>query len=167
MKLKRFENFEQEEIGSGDFASFTNGKFWGSVAGGTIPIAKSTGRILVPFRSEHVNEPHTWGVWGGKMDNDEQESDIKNVVKREFLEESGYDNDMELFDAYIFESDNFKYYNFIGLIDEEFEPELDWETESFEWMTLEELEKIEPKHFGLRGLLENSIDIINEVFKKI
>lgn len=162
--MKHLISFEifNETIGSGNYASFHNKsgeKFWGNLGGGVIPICTETGRILLPYRSSQVNEPHTWGVWGGKIDEEDGEvqSDIEDVVKREFTEESGFDGHIELIPAYIFETPNksFKYYNFIGLIDDEFTPRLDWETESFKWVTFDEMMSISPKHFGLKGLLND------------
>ena len=156
-----------ENIGTGTHASFTNDagdSFWGNVGGGVLPICTETKRILLPYRSAYVNEPHTWGVWGGKIDEEygQSEDDIMDVVKREFTEESGYDGHIELITAYIFETSNksFKYFNFIGLLSEEFEPELNWETESYKWVTFDELLKIKSKHFGLIGLLEHDLDKI-------
>lgn len=160
-----------EMIGSGEFASYHNKSsedFWGNVGGGLICISINSGRILLPYRSKYVNEPSCFGTWGGKIDEEDGEvqSDIEDVVKREFTEEAGYSGDIQLIPAYIFETPNksFKYYNFIGLVDEEFTPELDWETESFKWVTFDEMMKIEPKHFGLQGLLKDlkSMQIIKK-----
>jgi len=170
--LKSFKIFE--EAGSGAYASFHNKageNFWGNIGGGVLPICSSTGRILLPYRSKYVNEPHTWGVWGGKIDEEsgEAQTDIEEVVKREFMEEGDFTGDIQLIPAYIFETPNgsFKYYNFIGLLDEEFTPELDWETESFKWVTFDEMMEIEPKHFGLQGLLKDlkSMQIIKKYAK--
>lgn len=159
--LETYENF-----GSGTHASFANSngeKFWGNIAAGVLPICKNTKRILLNFRSRYVNEPHTYNLFGGKLDNDEN---IEQTVRREFLEESGYDDDIELIPAFIFKSPGgFKYHNFIGIIDEEFEPTLDWESEGHEWVTFDELLSIKPKHPGLKLLLkdEKSLNIIKNL----
>jgi 8-oxo-dGTP pyrophosphatase MutT (NUDIX family) len=108
---------------------------------------------------------------GGKIDEEEgqSESNIEDVAKREFIEETGYSGKIELIPAYIFETPNksFKYYNFIGLIDNEFNPQIDWETEYFKWVTFDEMMKIEPKHFGLKALLNDtkSLSIIKKYSK--
>ena len=156
--LKKF----NEMVGSGDYASFHNKSgenFWGNCGGGILACCLKTGRILLAYRSLYVNEPHTYNLIGGKIDEEDGEvqSDIEDVVKREFTEEAGYSGDIHLIPAYIFETPNksFKYYNFIGLVDDEFTPELDWETESFRWVTFDEMMEIEPKHFGLQGLLND------------
>jgi hypothetical protein len=137
----------------------------------------------VPLRSRYVNEPNQIGVWGGKADEEEGENElgIVNVVKREFREETGYNGEIELIPAYIYQtpSKSFTYYNFIGLVEDEFTPLLDWETKNAKWITLEELVKYEDfiiidfgyginkyyKHFGLMSLLndKNSMDLLTSI----
>ena len=152
-----------EMIGSGEYASYHNKSgenFWGNCGGGCLPICVKTGRILLAYRSKYVNEPNTYNLWGGKIDEEEgqSESDIEDVVKREFMEECGFDGDIKLIPAFVFETPNksFKYFNFIGLLDHEHEPTLDWETQSYKWVTFDEMMNIKPKHFGLQGLLNDS-----------
>jgi 8-oxo-dGTP pyrophosphatase MutT (NUDIX family) len=162
MKYLLTYNETYANVDKGKYASFTNtagDDFWGNVGGGVLPICITTGRVLLPFRSKYVNEPHCWGVWGGKIDEEEgqSENDIVDVVKREFMEESGFDGEITLKPAYIFETPtkSFKYYNFIGLLDHEHKPILNWETETFKWVTFNKLMAIKPKHFGLSGLLND------------
>ena len=169
IRIKRF-----EEFGSGDYAAFDNSSddnFWGDIAAGVLPICSKTKRILLNLRSKYVNEPNTYGIYGGKLDNDE---DITEAVKREFLEESGYNGNIKLIPAFIFKnkSGTFEYHNFICIIDDEFIPELDWESDGYRWVTFEELMKeqiysdytneMEEKHPGLKELLKDpmSLDII-------
>lgn len=166
--IKKFEQFEHDSVNKGNEV-FTNvsdgGNFWGTVGAGILPICKETKRILIAYRSSYVNEPHTYGIWGGKLD-DQETNDPKEGARVEFTEESGYNGNVELIDAFIFNKKNsegnvvFTYHNYIGIIDEEFEPTLDWETESSKWVTLDELLSIPNKHFGLEALLNNSLDII-------
>ena len=124
--------------------------------------SKSTKRFLVVYRSKYVNEPNCYGVVGGKIDDTENP---KDAVFREISEEVGYDGNINLIPLYIFKTKNFTYHNFLGVIDEEFTPHLDWESDGYKWVTFDELLKIEPKHFGLEKLLndEESIDIIKKV----
>ena len=78
-----------------------------------------------------------------------------DAAKHEFLEEAGYEGKIEMIPSYVFKSDNFTYYNYIGLIKKEFEPELNWETQDYRWVTYNELRQLEPKHFGLKALIKN------------
>lgn len=135
--------------------------FWGNIGAGVLPISQETGRILLPERSWRVNEPNTWGVWGGKVEEEYYEK-IEEGAIREFKEETEFKGNIDLIEAHTFESERggFKFYNFIGLIDEEFVPELGWETQNYKWVTFEELQEIDRKHFGLKALLDNSKDLI-------
>ena len=150
--------------------SIINNQFWGTIGAGILPFSKKTDRFLLTLRSEFVKEPETWGTWGGKLD-DMETNDPREAAKIEFKEESDYSGKIKLIDAYIYKKkdDNgnviFKYYNYIGIIDEEFEPVLDWETSDYKWLTVEELYNIEPKHFGLDALLKNSKEIIYKILK--
>ena len=40
---------------------------------------------------------------------------------------------------------------------------LNWETKDYEWMTLEDLYKLEPKHFGLKELLNKAQNQIEKI----
>lgn len=156
--MKYLKKYKLFEYGEGKYAEYDNDngeEFWGNVAAGVLPYCKETKRFLINFRSEEVNEPHTWGIWGGKLDNDEN---IEDAVIREFEEESQYSDNIELISAYVFQNPNgdFKYYNFIGIIENEFTPVLDWESEDFKWVTEDELYNHEDMHFGLEGLLNDT-----------
>jgi 2'-5' RNA ligase/8-oxo-dGTP pyrophosphatase MutT (NUDIX family) len=149
---------EDARIGAGASALYTNPsgeKFWGSQGAGVLPVARSTGRVLVSYRSSRVNEPHTWGVFGGAIDAGE---DPKRAAMREMQEELGCCRDVDLIPGFVFTSSGggFKYYNFLGLVDEEFKPRLDWETEKAVWMSWSELVALRPKHFGLEAFMKNS-----------
>lgn len=136
------------------YSNSKGGKFWGDVGAGVLALCEETKRFLVVLRSKDVNEPGTWGTIGGMVDRGEK---IKDAAAREFVEETGYDGDIFLVPAYVFKSPDkkFKYHNFIGIVDKEFETNPDWETERTEWMTLDELRALKNKHFGLESLLDN------------
>lgn len=168
--ITSFDKYIKEQVGSGIYASYAGGSgdsvyhFWGNVGAGVLPICIKTKRILISYRSKYVDQPNTWGVFGGKIDEEDGEvqADVADVARREFKEETGFDCDcFELIPSYVYvaPNGNFKYYNFIGLFENEFEPVLDWETEATKWVTLEELIKIKPKHFGLIELLKH--DMVN------
>lgn len=155
------------EAGEGTFAVHTNTsgeKFWGNAGAGVLPIAKSTGRILIGLRSPHVNEPGTYGVFGGAMDPGE---DPEQAAKREFREELGYRGSLKLMKAYVFKSPGggFTFHNFIGLVDDEFNPKLDWETASAKWVSLPDLMRMSKKHFGMKTLLRKNGRLVRAFVK--
>lgn len=138
------------------------GRFWGDQAAGILPISRRTGRILVPFRSGKVHLGNTWGVWGGKVDADDL--DVGEAALREFAEEAKFEGRMDLVEAYRFEDpdSDFTYQNFLGLVEDEFDPALNWETSEAQWMTLEEVRELQDKHFGLEALLRNSDELLRD-----
>jgi len=140
---------------------------WGKQGAGAIIMAKSTGKFLIPFRSSLVLQPNTWGVWGGAIDSGE---DPKSAAKREVQEEAGYrGGDVIMVPLYVFhdQKSGFKYYNFLAVVDDEFTPNLNWETENFEWVDFDKIRHLEPLHFGLKALLQHSGDDIHKVVDKV
>jgi 8-oxo-dGTP pyrophosphatase MutT (NUDIX family) len=139
--------------------------FWGKQGAGAIILAKSTGKFLIPFRSSYVEQPNTWGVWGGAIDSGE---DPKEAAKREVQEEAGYrGGDILMIPLYIFhdQKSGFKYYNFLAVVDDEFTPNLNWETENFKWVEFGQWPT--PLHFGLKALLQHSGAAIQKVIEKV
>ena len=141
--------------------------FWGKQGAGCIILAKSTKRILLPHRSRSVQEQNTWGVWGGAIDSDEIP---KEAAKREVQEEAGYDGIAEMIPLSVFEKENkdgtiFNYHNFLAIIDKEFVPKLNWETQDYKWVDFGDWPQ--PLHFGLQSLLTKDSQKIKEIIKKI
>ena len=144
--------------------------FWGNYGAGVLPIAKESGRILLNHRSAYVNEPNTWGVWGGKVDKDEEnELDFSAVARREFCEEAGYCSTIRLIPGYVFRTKGFEYHNFLGIIPREFEPNIPsehrWETQGWKWVAIDEINQVQPLHFGLKTLLERAKTV--RIFEKV
>ena len=161
--IKTFEGYEEYDNDKG-------GRFWGNQGAGVLPICKKTGKILVAMRSDFVNEPNTWGTFGGKIDQPapgEKKETPEEAAKRELQEESGHKGHFELIPAFVYKSPDktFQYHNFIGLVDDEFKPKTDWETAYAEWMTFQELIELKDKHFGLESLLDNSFELIKKYAK--
>ena len=129
---------------------------WGNVGAGILPYCPSTKRYLIPLRSDDVLEPNTWGIWGGKIE--DHDNGIEKTAIREFREETNYKGDIKIKSISVFKSDNFQYHNFLGIIDNEFTPELDWETSGYKWMTQKELIELNDKHFGLKNIIDNSLN---------
>jgi 8-oxo-dGTP pyrophosphatase MutT (NUDIX family) len=128
--------------------------FWGRCAAGCLVYSLSTGRLLVAHRSEGVLEPNTWGTWGGACDQDETPAD---TVLRELLEECGLTSEgVELIPSFVFEhASGFRYHNFFAVVEYEFEPELNWESQGYDWFDPELLPS--PLHPGLEAFLSSDL----------
>jgi 8-oxo-dGTP pyrophosphatase MutT (NUDIX family) len=125
-----------------------SGKFWGSAGAGGLFYAEDTGRVLVQKRSPAVNEPNTWGVWGGKIDHGESP---ERALQREVKEEAGYRGAYNLEKVYTFKDGKFRYDNYLIVVPEEFEPRHGWESSDHEWADVDDLPS--PLHFGLKAAL--------------
>jgi len=127
--------------------------FWGKQGAGCIFFSKRTQRFLIQYRSSYVLEPHTWGTWGGAIDEGEAPQD---AVRREVDEEVGYVGRYDLQHVYTFEDDEsgFRYHNFVAVCEDEFEPILNWEADDYEWCEFGDWP--EPLHYGLADFLYNA-----------
>lgn len=125
--------------------------YWGNAGAGCLIMAQDTGRILIPLRSQWVQEPGTWGTWGGAIDGDE---DPKTACMREVHEEAGYAGKViDMIHLFRFQDAEFRYDTFLAVVPTEFEPELNWETERAEWV--ENGQWPSPLHFGLEQVLKD------------
>ena len=128
--------------------------FWGRAGAGAIVVSRDTGRVLLPLRSSSVQEPNTWGTWGGAIDPDE---DPKQAALRELREEAGISGEIEMVPAYVFQKGEFKYHNFVAVVSGEPTPTLNWETARAEWRNLREMPV--NMHPGLRAALDDADSI--------
>ena len=122
--------------------------FWGKEAGGVLVYCSTTQRYLILLRSDDVLEPNTWGIISGKLDDEEN---VQEAVLREAEEETGYKLGT-LIPSFVFEKPNFKFHNFVSIVDKEFVPELNWENTDYKWVKLNEMP--DNLHFGLKLLIE-------------
>ena len=129
-------------------------------ATGVLVICTSTKRALINKRSNLVPTPNTWATFGGMVD--DTDTSNENACKRELSEEAGFKGSMKLITAYLYKKDDFKYQNYIGLVEKEFTPSINEESTDYVWCNWQELYEIEPKHYGLDSLLENSVSIIEK-----
>ncbi|MCK9446723.1 NUDIX domain-containing protein, partial [bacterium] len=75
------------------YENYDNHNFFGKIGAGILPFCITTKRFLVALRSEYVDIPNRWNLWGGKVN---YEENVEIAAKREFEEESGYNGDIEL-----------------------------------------------------------------------
>lgn len=124
--------------------------FWGKQGAGAVIVARDTGRILLPHRSMDVQEPGTWGTWGGAIDGNE---DPAVAAHREVKEECGYNGPVDMHHVWTFKHPSgFQYHNHIAYVDHEFVPNLNWETQAHAWVKPGEWPQ--PMHPGLASLVE-------------
>lgn len=127
--------------------------YFGKQGAGAIVMARSTGRVLIGLRSFEVEEPHTWGTFGGAIPS---ETGITELVHREIQEETGAENVEELVPLLLFvdEGVGFRFHNFLAIVPDEFVPRLNWEHDRAEWFDVGDWP--EPMHFGLKALLDDA-----------
>ena len=135
--------------------------FWGNAGSGVLVVARDTQRILLGLRSEDVNEPNTWGNFGGAIgvtDWGEPEEALppeENALK-EMAEEIGYTGAIEMMPSFTYRSPEFTYYNFIGIVEQESDVPLNqfnWEVSELQWFTLAEIMALPNLHFGVSALM--------------
>jgi 8-oxo-dGTP pyrophosphatase MutT (NUDIX family) len=146
--------FEDEHPDDEHFDALHRTGFFGAAGAGCIFFARSTGRILIAHRSQAVEQPGTWGGWGGAINRGE---DPEQAVRREVGEETGYHGHYDLIPLYVFKKDTFRYYNYMIEVEEEFRPVLDWETQGYEWCEWGDWPQ--PLHFGLIALLSDPASV--------
>jgi 8-oxo-dGTP pyrophosphatase MutT (NUDIX family) len=125
--------------------------FWGRRGAGCIIMAQDTGRFCIAHRSSRVEQPGTWGTWGGAIDEGE---DPAQAARRELAEEAGYTGAMRLVPLYVFKHESgFTYYNFLAIVEREFRPKTNWETQGWDWVDYGAWPS--PLHPGLKAVLSD------------
>jgi hypothetical protein len=110
---------------------------------------RQAGRFCFALRSQHVNEPKTYGTWGGALDDGESPT---QGVQREVEEESGYKGAVQLVPMSVFRhASGFEYHNFLAVVPKEFKPHLDWENAGYVWVDYADWPS--PLHPGVKELL--------------
>lgn len=129
--------------------------FYGAQAAGCVVLARSTGRILLAHRSAMVDQPGTWGNWGGAIDRGE---DPKEAAVREVQEEAGYRGEIIAVEPlYVFAKGTFRYFNFLVVVPDEFKPRLNWEADGAKWCEVGQWPQ--PLHFGLAALFDDGVSM--------
>ena len=115
---------------------------------GTLIVSTKTRRVLLNLRSGHKTHAMCWSLFGGMVEPGEQP---KSALLRELEEEMNFIPDIEKiypFDVYQSKDSHFKYYSFLCIVSEEFNPELNNENCGYCWINLGDWPK--PMHQGAR-----------------
>ena len=97
-------------VGSGDSTPSTT-------AAGVLFLARDTGRCLLQLRNSDKRFKHTWGFWGGIIENGETPFEC---IQRELQEEIGFVPDLQKLnpiDIYQSRNKQFYYYSFAYVTD--------------------------------------------------
>jgi spore germination cell wall hydrolase CwlJ-like protein/8-oxo-dGTP pyrophosphatase MutT (NUDIX family) len=135
-------------------------EYYGKRGAGVIFFSIKTGRFLFGLRSAEVMESYTWGGFGGKSEGNENP---EVTARRESREETGYNpNQLEL--IYIFEDEEFEYYNYVGIVNDEFDPTLNWENDEYVWVEYGDWP--DPLHFGMEKTLIHGRNKLESIISK-
>jgi 8-oxo-dGTP pyrophosphatase MutT (NUDIX family) len=120
---------------------------------GFLLICPSTKRILLALRNE--GEP-TWANFGGSVEKFEAPL---QCAKRELVEEAGFLEGQHYHLTSKRPIDISKYINFVyrcylGIVEHEMDPVLNYEHTTFQWFSLDEIPS--NRHFGLKRILSNT-----------
>jgi 8-oxo-dGTP pyrophosphatase MutT (NUDIX family) len=112
-----------------------------------------TNRYCWQLRSSEERWSGTWGLWGGRSNPGETPLD---TLLRECWEETGHDDWQKIIPLhrYVSKDRNFIYDTFCLVVDKEFLPKLDHESDGYCWLSL----GIQPKplHHRSKGLVQSS-----------
>lgn len=122
--------------------------FFGEQGAGCLFMAKSTGRVLIVFRSIEVDQEFTWGNCGGAYDSDKERP--VEAARREAYQETGYKGSSKIIPLFVFRKDDFRYHNYLAVVDDEFSPNTGWEATQHVWRDIGDWPN--PLHFGLEAL---------------
>lgn len=103
---------------------------------GCLFLCPKTQTVMLNFRSGTKSHKHTWGLWGGMREADECP---KDTLFRELNEEMGFVPNISKvypFDIYESTDKKFRYYSFVCVVDDEFVPVLNRESDGFAWVKL-------------------------------
>jgi len=130
--------------------------FWGTRGAGCLILCRSTGRFLLGKRSKEVDEPLTWGGFGGAIDSTENPSE---AALREVQEETGLPESATpaLVPLFVFRCGTFEFHNYLAVVESEFAPVLDWETTRAGWYEWQRFPG--PAHFGLTAVLQDAASV--------
>ena len=107
-----------------------------TTAAGVLFLARDTGRCLLQLRNSDKRFKHTWGFWGGIIENGETPFEC---IQRELQEEIGFVPDLQKLnpiDIYQSRNKQFYYYSFAYVTDSEFQPTINAESAGYAWVNI-------------------------------
>ena len=107
-----------------------------TTAAGVLFLARDTGRCLLQLRNSDKRFKHTWGFWGGIIENGETPFEC---IQRELEEEIGFVPDLQKLnpiDIYQSRNKQFYYYSFAYVTDSEFQPTINAESAGYAWVNI-------------------------------
>lgn len=116
-------------------------------------ISRATRRCLL---AKKVNQ-NKWGTVDVKLSAEATTvAELRNETIRELKNLTGYKDEIELVQSYIFvDADKVSHHNYVCLMEQECMPVKDADTSSFMWVTLEDLLGLEEKQDNLVAMLKN------------
>lgn len=123
-------------------------------AAGVIFLALDTGRCLLQLRNSDKRFRHTWGFFGGML---EQNETPFEALQRELKEEIGFMPELAKLnplDIYQSRDNRFRYYSFVAVVDQEFSPNLNSESAGYAWVNIGNWPQ--PLHQGARVTLNKN-----------
>lgn len=105
-------------------------------AAGVLFLAKDTGRCLLQLRNSDKRYKHTWGFFGGMLEDSETPYE---AIQRELTEEIGFVPELAKLnpiDVYQSKDKNFYYYSFVAVVESEFHPTLNKESAGYAWVNI-------------------------------
>jgi hypothetical protein len=138
---------------------------WKMFGAGCIVLAKSTRRLLIPKRRSDVDNANLWSTFGGFIINYEfpKQAMLRNLEEQSGLPgghpySGGHTNGAPgMYPLMTYHDINagFMYYNFLVVVDSEFQPRIGGTMQSAEWFNLGIVP--EPCDANLRYLLSNTL----------
>jgi 8-oxo-dGTP pyrophosphatase MutT (NUDIX family) len=157
------ENIDEEDANTPVDDVDEDSPYFGRQGAGCLFYARDTGNVLFAKRSNKVLEPGTWSGFGGKIDDGENPVE---ALKRELREEAGYSKEIpwaDIIGVSVYEDSefDFKYYNFLVLVDSEFTPRINDESSAFKWTSLDNPPS--PLHYGIEAAYDAYENVISRL----
>ncbi len=148
--------------------------FWGRSGAGVLFTCSKDLTLLLGLRSESVEQPLTWGIFGGSCDGEgffdsdqiskSKKDDSWDCAVREAVEEIGYfPKKYSIVGKVVFRKNNFQYTSYVvdipliekNRIDENHN--LNWENDEIRWFSRDDAKKLKNLHFGVKHIFSETV----------